>query len=79
MFLQRRLLRDFHVVSVTADGVEGDINNEEGGQDVFANYSNDDETPGEKFQRLASVAVVINSAKNGIMQQSSSGRQIKTL
>jgi hypothetical protein len=44
----------------------------------YQNGYDEEENPGDKFRRLASVAVVINAAKNENMQ-SSSGRQIKTL
>jgi len=42
------------------------------------NSYDEEENPGDKFRRLASVAVVINAAKNENMQ-TSSGRQIKSL
>lgn len=75
---ERRLLRDFHVVSVTAAGDE-----EETGQGI-SNGSNDPESSNQKgrrdnsFRRVAnSVTVAINPVPPTIT--SHSGRIIKSL
>ncbi len=80
---ERRLLRDFHVVSVAGlDEEDQDESNDWTGGSGRASSSHGEEgkeNAGDKFRKLASVAVAMNAAGISPAVASVKGRTIKPL